>query len=267
MAETERTSFVPAAVRRERILDLVRERGFVRVTELSAQFGISEVTVRADLDLLEASAQLTRVHGGAVDSIRPLTVEPPFEEALSSSWDEKQRIASAAAALVQPGNSVILDVGTTTLALARALIARSELNDVTVITNGLNLALELERAIPRFTVIVTGGTLRPLQHSLVSPLADGVLASLHADFVFVGCNGVDVTHGITNINLPEAEVKRRMLTAAHRRIVLADGSKVGQVHLGRVAAADEIDALITGDSAPASVLAELRELGVPVTSV
>jgi DeoR family transcriptional regulator of aga operon len=263
MSESE--GALPAAVRRERILDLVRERGFVRVADLSEQFGISEVTVRADLDQLEAGALLSRVHGGAVDSIRPLAVEPAFEEALSSLWDEKLRIAQAAAALVKSGNSVILDVGTTTLALARALVARGELSDVVVITNGLNLALELERAIPRFTVVVTGGTLRPLQHSLVNPLAESVLDSVHADFVFVGCNGVDVAHGITNINLPEAQVKQRMLAAAHRRIVLADSSKIGQVHLGRVAAADEVDALITGEAAPPSVVAELRELGLPVT--
>ena len=104
---------------------------------------------------------------------------------------------------------------------------------MTVITNGLTIALELEKAIPRFQVIVTGGTLRPLQHSLVEPLATTVLRELHADLAFIGCNGVHPANGITNINLPEADLKRVMVDAAERSIVVADGSKIGRTHLGQ----------------------------------
>jgi DeoR family transcriptional regulator of aga operon len=257
----------PAAVRRARILDLLSAGGFVKVTELSASFGVSEVTIRSDLDSLEASGELDRVHGGAVSAASPRRTEPAFEEALGSLWDEKLRIADHAASLVAAGNSVIVDVGTTAAAFARALVERSELHDVVVITNGLKIALELERAGGRFTVIVTGGTLRALQHSLVNPLAGGIFDTLHADIAFIGCNGVDVEHGITNINLPEAEMKRRMLGAATRRIVLADGSKIGQVHLGRVADASGVDGVITGESARPRPLAALREAGLDVTRV
>ena len=257
----------PAAVRRTRILDLLSAGGFVRVTELSASFGVSEVTIRSDLDALEASGDLVRVHGGAVTAASPRRTEPAFEEALGSQWQEKLSIARHAASLVSPGDSVIVDVGTTAAALARALVERSELHDVVVITNGLKIALELERALPRFTVIVTGGTLRALQHSLVNPLADSLFDTLHADIAFIGCNGVDAERGITNINLPEAEVKRRMLGAATRRIVLADGSKIGQVHLGRVADVSQVDGVITGASARPKPLAELREAGLDVTGV
>ncbi|KQO05027.1 DeoR family transcriptional regulator [Agreia sp. Leaf244] len=257
----------PAAVRRTRILDLLSAVGFVRVTELSASFGVSEVTIRSDLDALEASGDLARVHGGAVMAASPRRTEPAFEEALGSQRREKLSIARHAASLVSPGDSVIVDVGTTAAALARALVERSELHDVVVITNGLKIALELERALPRFTVIVTGGTLRALQHSLVNPLADSLFDTLHADIAFIGCNGVDAERGITNINLPEAEVKRRMLGAATRRIVLADGSKIGQVHLGRVAEVSQVDGVITGGSARAKPLAELREAGLDVTRV
>jgi DeoR family transcriptional regulator of aga operon len=266
MANTDFAS-APAHLRRAHILELIGSNGFVKVTELSALFGVSEVTVRADLDALEASAELSRVHGGAVAARSVMRTEPAFEEALGSLWDEKLRIAKHAASLVQPGNSVILDVGTTAVAFARALVDRTDLSNVVVITNGLKIALELERAIPRFTVIVTGGTLRPLQHSLVNPLADGMFASLHADIAFIGCNGVDPQQGITNINLPEAEMKQRMLAAATQKIVLADGSKIGQVHLGRIAKIAGVDGLITGASARAQTVQALREAGLDVTQV
>ena len=269
MVETSPDSSLslPATLRRDAILALVRDRGFVRVGELSTAFGISAVTVRTDLDALESAALLARVHGGAVAAGREPIAEPAFEQSLSALWDQKQRIAAAAAALVVSGSSLILDVGTTATALARALVARDDLQDLVIFTNGLSVALELERAIPRFTVIVSGGTLRPLQHSLVNPLADSLFASIHADMAFIGCSGVDAAHGVTNINLPEAEIKQRMLGAARVRIVLADSSKIGQLHLGRVGALSDLDRLITGTEAPAAQIQELRDAGLEVTLV
>ena len=159
---------------------------------------------------------------------------------------------------------MILDVGTTTLAIARALVARTDLSDVVIITNGLSIALELEAAIPRYTVIVTGGSLRPLQHSLVEPLATTVLSQVHADLAFIGCNGVDVEHGVTNVNLPEAAIKSLMLGSAARAVVVADGSKLGRVHLGQVAPLGAFDTLVTDAAAPPHLIAALREAGLAV---
>lgn len=247
---------------------LVEERGFVRVSELREAFGVSGVTARADLDTLEAAGALQRVHGGAVPTNgaaggRPVR-ESSFEEALAASVRPKQQIGTVAASLVSSGQSVILDVGTTTLAVARALLDRTELTDLVIITNGLSIALELEPAIPRFTVIVTGGTLRPLQHSLVQPLASSVLGQVHADLAFIGCNGVHADHGVTNINLPEAGVKSLMLAAATRSIVVAEGSKLGQVHLGRIGPLQAFDTLVTdADASPESLLT-LRQAGLTV---
>lgn len=260
---------LPAHVRREQAQQLVDERGFVRVSELRSAFGISGVTARADLDALELQGGVRRVHGGAVPAQFPgagqrAEREPSFEEALGASVVPKQQIAEVAAALVQSGQSVILDVGTTTHAIARALCARSDLHDVVIITNGLSIALELEQAIPRFTVIVTGGSLRPLQHSLVDPLAGLVLSQIHADLAFIGCNGVDLDGGVTNINLPEAGVKALMLAAAERVIVVADRSKLGQVHLGRVGPLSAFHTLITDAAADAGALKALREGGLSV---
>lgn len=257
---------LPASVRRERIQRLLEERGFVRVGEIGEAFGVSGVTARADLDVLEAAGQLRRVHGGAVPPLanQGSERESSFEEALESSVVPKHQIGRLAASLVTSGQSVILDVGTTTLAIARALCARTDLSDLVVITNGLSIALELEGAIPRFTVIVTGGSLRPLQHSLVEPLATSVLRQVHADLAFIGCNGVDAEHGVTNINLPEAAIKTLMLGSAARAIVVADGSKLGRVHLGRVAPLSAFDALVTDAAANPFVIAGLREAGLDV---
>jgi hypothetical protein len=163
-----------------------------------------------------------RVRGGAVPS-SGLLGERPFESSQLEAPEQKSSIGAHAAGAIAAGDTVILDVGTTTAAIARALVLRTELRDVTVVTNGLNIALELERAAPRISVVVTGGTLRPLQHSLVNPLGTVLLERLHASGAFVGCNGVDPEFGITNINLPEAEVKRAMLLAARRRVIVAAG--------------------------------------------
>jgi DeoR family transcriptional regulator of aga operon len=260
---------MPAQLRRARIRLLLEDRGFVRVSDLRDTFGISGVTARADLDALVGQGAAQRVHGGAVPvaptagRTRPER-EPSFEESLAASVLPKQQIGRRAAALVSSGQSVILDVGTTTLSVARALAARADLIDVVVITNGLSIALELESAIPRFSVIVTGGSLRPLQHSLVDPLADSVLSQIHADLAFIGCNGVDAVHGVTNINLPEAAVKTRMLGAAARAVVVADASKLGQAHLGRVGPLIAFDTLVTDGSADEATLAGLREAGLTV---
>lgn len=256
---------VPATLRRERMRELITSRDFVRVGALSDLFGISEVTVRSDLDVLARRGHIRRVRGGALPA-QPSGHEQPFEQVAEAFAEEKAAIGVAAAAMVEPQETIILDVGTTAAAVARALVARDDLHDVVVFTNGLNIALELERAIPRLTVVVTGGTLRPLQHSLVDPLAGEVLDRVNVNTVFLGCNGVHPDAGVTNINLPEAAVKRKMLEAARRRVVVADGSKVGTVALAQLCEASEIDVLLTGASADAETCAAIADLGVEVRS-
>jgi DeoR family transcriptional regulator, aga operon transcriptional repressor len=250
-----------AEVRQDRMAGIILDEGFARVTDLAGRFGVSAVTVRADLSALEARARVRRVRGGAV----PLGErERPFE---SSQWEapvQKSSIGVRAAAMIADGDTVILDVGTTTTAIARALVLRTDLRDVTVVTNGLNIALELEPAAPRISVVVTGGTLRPLQHSLVNPLGTVLLERLRASVAFVGCNGVDPEVGVTNVNLPEAEVKRAMLLAARRRVIVADGSKVGEVELAKVCDIEEVHLIITDPSADPEVLTEITAAGCQV---
>jgi DeoR family transcriptional regulator of aga operon len=173
-------------------------------------------------------------------------------------------IGQAAANLLEDGETVLIDVGTTAAAAARAIAARIELDDVVVFTNGLKTALELEPASPRITVVVLGGTLRPLQHSLVDPLATLILDQISVKTALLGCNGVDVLGGVTNINLPEAEVKKRMLAVASRKVVLADGSKLGRIEVARLCEIGDVDMVITGRSADPGVVEALRDRGCDV---
>jgi len=241
----------------------------MRVAELSDMFGVSEVTTRSDLDHLAEASLLERVHGGAVaptmpppGAALPDDSEPSFEESIDMLSEEKAAIGRSAASLVSSGDSIIIDVGTTATAVARALTERSDLDEIVVFTNGLTIAMELEAAIPRFTVILTGGTLRPRQHSLVNPMGGQILDQINATTAFIGCNGVHPDDGITNINVPEAQIKSRMIGAAHRVVVVADGGKVGKISVARIARMGDIDDLVTTEPAPPDMLERIRDLGI-----
>jgi DeoR family transcriptional regulator, aga operon transcriptional repressor len=247
--------------RRAELLQLVSARGFVRVTDASAALGVSEVTIRADLSELERRGSVARVHGGAMlpGAIR----EPSLESAREQQAQAKRAIAERAAGLIHSGDSVFLDVGSTALAVAQAIVERRDLSDVTVTTNGLSIALALEAALPRLAVIVTGGSLRPLQHSLVNPYAALLLESLRFDLAIIGCNGVDAAAGVTNVNLPETEVKRQAIRQAGRAILVADGSKLGAAELGVVGPLASFDLLVTA-AADEDKIARLTAAGLRV---
>jgi DeoR family transcriptional regulator of aga operon len=249
-----------AEARRAALTALLDEHGFVAVAEASTRLGVSEVTVRTDLGVLAARGVARRVHGGAVaaGSVR----EAPVEATAERDAELKRAIGVAAARLVTSGSSVMLDVGSTTHAVATALVARTDLSDVVVITNGLSIALTLEAAIPRFTVIVTGGTLRPLQHSLVDSIAADTLRGLHADLAILGCTGV-ADGRVTNVNLPEAAVKRAMIAASASCVLVADTSKFGRRDLSAVAPLADFGTVVTaGPTAGAVVVPPATRLVV-----
>jgi DeoR family transcriptional regulator of aga operon len=264
--ESDASPALPAAVRRERVREAVREREFASVAELSATFGVSEVTIRSDLDALAEGGHVHRVRGGAVHRTES-RLETPYELAVDTHAREKALIGRAAAALVESGQTVLMDSGSTVAAVARAVAARPDLRDIHVFTNGLRVALELEPAIPGATVIVTGGTLRRQQHSLVNPFGTVILDQIHAHVGFLGCQGVDPEAGITRINVAEAEVARLIMRASRRRVVVADGSKVGQVSLVHLFGLPDIDLLVTDGSADPGTVAALRERGLEVQVV
>ncbi|GAB3617085.1 DeoR/GlpR family DNA-binding transcription regulator [Okibacterium endophyticum] len=248
-------------LRRERIGAELERTGFVNSRDLATRFGVSTVTIRGDLRDLERLHMVKRVRGGAIAAT--LEGEKPFEITATEHEEEKAAIAKRSVAMIEPGMSIVLDVGTTTSAIATAIAADVERRGLTVFTNGINI-VHILRGIPRLDVIVTGGSVRPMQHSLVNPLATLLFEHIHADLAFIGCTGVDARHGITNINLPEAEVKSAMVASSRRTVVVADSSKLGKVSLATVCPLSAIESVVTGKAASDAALSELRDLGTQV---
>jgi len=249
--------------RRQQMLGFIRAKDFVRVQDLSREFRVSEVTIRSDLDILARDGSVRRVHGGVV-AVLASRKETAFEERADSFAQEKRLIAKAAVDMLSSGDSVILDAGTTTMAIAHALADRSDLFGLTVFTPGLNVALALERAIPRLQVVVTGGTLRPQQHSLVEPLNTLILQRVRATIAFLGCNGFDPELGIMAASLPDALLKQAIITAARRIVIVTDASKFTQSAVVSFCSYDEVDTILTAGPVDADALALVRDAGVHV---
>ncbi|MEF2074681.1 DeoR/GlpR family DNA-binding transcription regulator [Consotaella aegiceratis] len=253
-------SSLQATLRHQAILEVLGERGQASVSDLAGRLDVSAVTVRQDLRALEAERRLVRTRGGALALTDP-GKELPLEVASKTHAGAKRAIGAAAARHVHDGQTVIIDVGSTTTTLAELLPGKRK--GLTVVTNGLTIALLLERH-PEATVVVTGGTLRPLQHALVAPLGTLLLERVNADIAFIGCNGVDHRRGITNSNIAEAEIKQAMIAAARRTVVLADHSKLGTVATAFVAGLAQADLLITDRGADPAIVDRLREAGLAV---
>lgn len=237
-----------AAERHAAILDRLNRHAAVRVSGLASALGVSEMTVRRDIDTLEARGSLVRVHGGAVRPGSLSSVEAGFDANRMRGSEAKRQIAEAAISLLVPGMTVSITGGTTTFALA-PLLAR--VPGLTVITNSLPLADELHRLRDAATpgdaapeVLLSGGQLTPSK-ALVGPLATGTIAGLRTDVCFMGAHGVDAAAGITTPNLAEADTNRAFAQACGRLVILADATKIGVVSLARVAALDSAAALIT----------------------
>jgi DeoR family transcriptional regulator of aga operon len=250
-------------VRRQQLLDFVRHHEFARIQDLARQFGVSEVTIRSDVDVLARAGGIRRVRGGAMRVVEAVA-EVVYEARVSSHQREKRAIGLAAAEMLSSGDSVILDVGTTAMAVADAIADRQDLTNLTVFTPGLNIALALERAIPRIEVVVTGGTLRPQQHSLVGPSSALILDQIRATFGFVGCNGIDPSHGIVGLSLPDAALKQAILRASRRSVVVTDASKFSQTSLVRVCGFEDIDMVLTAGAPDPVSVGAVREAGTEV---
>lgn len=251
-----------AEQRRALILDEVRRRGGVRVNELTRKLGVSDMTVRRDLDALARQGVLEKVHGGAVPVVEASTHEPGFEAKSGLELTAKEDIARAAAELVMPGTAIALSGGTTTYALAHHLV---DVPELTVVTNSVRVADVFHSAQrtsgPRqgaATVVLTGGVRTP-SDSLVGPVADQAIASLHFDVLFLGVHGISVEAGLSTPNLAEAETNRRLVQSARRVVVVADHTKWGTVGLSSFAALEQVDTLVTDAGLPPEARAEISE--------
>jgi DeoR/GlpR family transcriptional regulator of sugar metabolism len=250
--------------RRQRILQLLKDQGRVMVTELSKQFGVSEVTVRGDLQTLARQGKLIRTHGGAVPAaVGPMDEDLMLESRKRQHPEEKSRIGAAAAELVDKGDAIYLDGSSTALAIARHLKDRQM---VTVLTSGLAVAQELMDA-PGITVVLPGGTVQKETSSLID--ADGLayLDKFNIQKCFIGAHGLALREGLTDISADVAEVKRALVARCRQVIAIIDASKWGRVGLATFAPVEELDMVITDADAPEDLVEAIREKGVDVRLV
>jgi DeoR family transcriptional regulator, aga operon transcriptional repressor len=248
--------------RRRSILDALNREGRVLVADLADQFETSQVTIRKDLETLHAHGLVHRTHGGALPAREGALEDPTLREKEKLHRKEKLHIAAAAARMVQEGQVVILDSGTTTTAIAREL---RDFHKLTIITNAVNIAAELSGS--QVEVILTGGTLRKNSFSLVGPIAEETLHRLNADILFLGVDGFDVQYGLSTPNLPEAKVNRVMVEIAKRSIAVCDSSKFGRRSLSLIVPPTALQGVITDRGIPKSDQNELKKSGIEVTIV
>lgn len=247
--------------RREQIMSYLSAHDRASVGELSHVLGVSEVTIRKDLDLLESQGLLLRTHGGAMASGRG-RLELHFATREQQHLEQKRRIAQRAAALIHSGQRIFLDASTTALQVARLIKDREEL---TVVTNGLYTALELTFS-PGVTTVVVGGTMRHRSSSLVGSLNADLLQRLRIDLGFFGARGV-TAEGLMEGDLDEAQLKQRLVQASRLTVGIVDSSKFGLSAFSIFALPHEIDRIITDTAAPPAIVDALRAQEIAIELV
>ncbi|MFV9507120.1 MAG: DeoR/GlpR family DNA-binding transcription regulator [Oscillochloridaceae bacterium umkhey_bin13] len=245
--------------RRGRIATMVRQRGSVRVQELAEQFQVSPVTIRTDLVQLEKDGLLVRDRGGAVASSQPSALVA-FENRTSLHLNAKQAIGRAAAALVTPGDTILLDAGTTVVEMVPYL---PQSGPLTVVTNALNVGLALQ-ALREARVVLLGGTINYATFGTLGPLAEQVLDGLVIEKLFLAAESIDLHNGVTDSTIEIAQLKRAMVRAARQVILCADSSKWGRTGFIKVAALSAVHTVISDPGLPASEQLALERLGVRV---
>ncbi|MBB6635890.1 DeoR/GlpR family DNA-binding transcription regulator [Cohnella thailandensis] len=255
------TEVLFAEERRAQIVELVNERKKVLVPDLIDHFKVSPATIRGDLRDLEAAGLIKRTHGGAIPSgFSKVGFEPDTSAKNVSRLAEKRLIAQAAAEMVEDGDIVILDAGTTTLEMAKLL---RDKRNVTAIVNDLNIAMCLQQ-FDGINVIILGGTLRKNLHCTVGPFANNLLSELNVDKAFLGSNAFSVQKGCTTPDINQAEIKKIMVKVATQVIVLCDSSKIGKSSFLQFVPAGEIHTFVTDAGIGELDRNELNELGVDV---
>ncbi|MCU1657203.1 MAG: DeoR family transcriptional regulator [Pseudonocardiales bacterium] len=253
------------------VLELLAARGRLAVDDIAAAFDISPATVRRDLDDLASQQLVARTRGGAV--AQSVTYDLPLRYKSVRQSAQKQRIAAAAAALVQLGTVVGLNGGTTNSEVARNLATRADLatgrgatTAFTVVTNALNIANELT-VRPHIKIVVPGGVARPQSYELIGPLANNVLEDLTIDILFLGVDALSPVHGAAAAHEGEARINRMMVDRARQVVAVADSSKLGARAFCRICETSSLDVIITDIGVDAETVAQFRAKGVEVQLV
>jgi DeoR/GlpR family transcriptional regulator of sugar metabolism len=252
-------NFVSGTDRQQQILQLLERQQRLSVAVICATFEVSEATARRDLESLANLGKLQRVHGGAI-VLTQAPPESPILQRQNEQTDEKVRIGQAAAALVQPGETVFLGSGTTVLEAARALRGRRGL---TVLTNSLPVVNALAGA-KEITIICLGGMLRESEFSFIGHITEQALAEVRADKALIGTRAISLEHGLTNEYLPETMTDRAILKAGQEIVVLADHTKFGRAATVRLAPLESIHTIVTDGQTPQDFLEAIQARGLQV---
>ncbi|WP_067179154.1 DeoR/GlpR family DNA-binding transcription regulator [Microtetraspora niveoalba] len=245
-----------AQLRQQAILERIRRTGGARVAELVRDLGVSDMTIRRDLEVLAERGLIEKVHGGATIAGAGSTEEPGFAAKSARQQAEKEAIARRAARLVRPGSSVALSAGTTTWTVARHL---ADVPELTVVTNSLKVADVFHRGgRPDQTVVLVGGVRTP-SDALVGPVAVAAVRSMNVDVLLLGVHGMSVRAGFTTPNLLEAETDRELVGSAQRLVVLADHTKWDTIGISTIARLDQAHAVVSDTGLPAQAREELSE--------
>lgn len=244
--------------RQLKIVEYVNKKKKANVSELGKYFKVSNVTVRKDLEELSQKGLIMKTRGGAVSVYNSFSEEIPFNKKYLMNTNEKKRIGAKSAELVDDGDVIILDAGSTTLEVAKQILTKK----VTVITNDLKIALELCRS-GTITLIVAGGIADKSVYTMTGSETEAFLSRIHVNKTFLGADAIDIAYGITNRTLPEVAIKKAMIKAADEVIVVTDHTKTDKKVFAFLCTMNEIDTLIT-DSIDDSAKKQLEEIGVRV---
>jgi DeoR/GlpR family transcriptional regulator of sugar metabolism len=252
-----------AVERQNKIVEIVLAGGRITIPSICEQFDISEMTARRDLNELDRLGLLRRIHGGAIASLGR-SYEPPFQTRVIKNQAAKTAIGLKASELIYDGDSIALDVGTTTLEIVKGLKGKRNLTIVTNCLQIANLVVDTLSIDMDIRLVLTGGIVRARELSMVGHIPEQVYQDLHVDKAFIGIGGISVEEGLTEYNIEDTQIKRMLLKSAREKIVVADGSKFGVTTLASVAPLTSIDRIVTDSSAPAEFVTQFRESGVEV---
>jgi DeoR/GlpR family transcriptional regulator of sugar metabolism len=256
------SDLVFARERQQQIAAAVEQHGRARVTDLAARFGVSAVTIRKDLLVLEEQRRIVRTHGGAIAAERDRP-ELAFDVRARMQRDEKHRIGAFAASLVSDGESIALDASTTALHVARNLARREHWQQLTVVTNGIRIASELA-GHAGIVVLMPGGRLRFEALSLIGPLGSSLYRRVNVQKAFVGAAGFTIDSGLSDAIEEEAQIKRSMVAGAREVVAIVDHTKWGRAASATFCRTDRISAVIGDDRAPVDMAEALRAMGIRV---
>lgn len=249
-----------------RIMEVVNQAGKAAVAELSEALGVSQVTIRRDLERLEEKRLLIRTHGGAIAlhaHVSEVAHEKSFSEKEEALVAEKERIAEAAAKLVNDGDAIMLTPGSTNMLIAKKLSGKTGLK---IVTNAANIAVQAAH-YSDVEILLIGGKLRRKSFALVGPLAEDTLKRIRVDKLFLGVDGFDPQEGLTTPNVSEASMDRQMISIAKEVIVVADHSKFGKVFFAHVAPMQAVHTVITDRSLPKDLGDQIRQMDIELIVV